>query len=253
MTRAVVASVDIPRTDAGGGLPTVALLGFHGGLSLAQPVDASLAALTDLLLDSGISGGHVLVDLPLSGTEGPVDRALERAGLPPRFWKDGALERGRTFAEGITEAVDDVKLFESNPWTVLRVLWALRDRRRLAKLGEEIEGPLLDERVRETEPPALENPYDPPTSETGLKRVAQVIEEALSLFGLSIALEPAAGSEDPDEAVRVTARCRALLGLLVGSLLRRRSPLVLTLTEVDPPLVQLADPYLRELLTESGE
>ena len=95
MTRAVVASVDIPRT-AEGGKPAVALLGFDGSVHLAEPEDGSLEALTDLLAAAGGSGAHILVDLPLSGTEGPVDRALERAGLPPRFWKEEALERGKT-------------------------------------------------------------------------------------------------------------------------------------------------------------
>jgi hypothetical protein len=253
MTRAVVASVDVPRTQAGEGIPTVALLGFHGGLHLARPVDGTLEALIDLLLASGISGGHVLVDMPLSGTQGPVDQALDRAGLPPRFWREEALDKGRTLAEGIQSSVDDVKLYESNPWSVLRVLWALRARRRLPKLADAGEAPLLDERLREVEPPALQNPYVAPSSGTGLKRVAKVIEDSLAMFGLSVALESAASTTDEEETVRVTARCRALLGLLVGSLLRRRSPLVVTLDQVDPPLALLAEPYLRDRLLEPGE
>jgi hypothetical protein len=253
MTRAVVASVDVPRTQVGGGIPTVALLGFHGSLHLARPVDGTLEALTDLLLASGIAGGHVLVDMPLSGTEGPVDQALDRAGLPPRFWREEALDKGRLLAEGIRSAIEDVELYESNPWAVLRVLWALRARRRLQKIAEVGDTPLLDERVREVEPPALQNPYVAPSSGTGLKRVAKAIEDALSLFGLSVALEAAASTTDEEETVRVTARCRALLGLLVGSLLRRRSPLVVTLDQVHPPLVLLVEPYLRDRLLAPGD
>ena len=108
MTRAVVASVDVPRT-AEGGDPAVALLGFDGTVHLAEPVDGSLEALTDLLSEAGGSGADVFVDLPLSGTVGPVDEALQRAGLPPRFWKEEALERGRTVSRGIAEALESAK------------------------------------------------------------------------------------------------------------------------------------------------
>ena len=82
--------------------------------------------------------------------------------------------------------------------------------------------------------------------------MAGVVAETLALFGLSVSLE-AASATDEEGAVRVTARCRALLGLLVGSLLRRRSPLVVTLAEVDPPLALLAEPYLVERLTGNEE
>jgi hypothetical protein len=253
MTRAVVASVDVPRTTEVGNIPAVALLGFDGGVHLAEPVDGSLEALTDLLAAAGGSGAHVLVDLPLSGTQGPVDEALQRAGLPPRFWKEPLLERGRIVAEGIRESVEGVKLYESNPWAVLRVLWALRAKRKLSRFFEPADKPLLDASVGEVELPAIQNPYIPPSSGAGLKRVAKVIEDALSTVGLSVALEAAAVAADAEEAVAVTARCRSLLGLLVGSLLRRRSNLVVTLTEVDPPLVLLADQYIRGCLQGTGE
>jgi hypothetical protein len=253
MTRAVVASVDIPRTSEGGDIPAVALLGFDGGVHLAEPVDGTLEALTDLLSAAGGSGAHVLVNLPLSGTKGPVDAALERAGLPPRFWKEPLLERGRIVAEGIREAIEGVSLYEINPWAVLRVLWALRAKRKLSKLSEPADKPLLDSSVGEVELPAIQNPYIPPSSGAGLKRVAKVIEDALGTIGLSVALEAAAVAADADEAVAVTARCRCLLGLLVGSLLRRRSDYVVTLDEIDPPLVLLADPYIRSCLEGPAE
>jgi hypothetical protein len=253
MTRAVVASVDIPRTVEGGDVPAVALLGFDGSVHLAQPVDGSLESLTDLLAAAVGSGADILVDLPLSGTEGPVDRALDRAGLPPRFWKAEALERGREVAAAIKESVEDVRLIESNPWAVLRVVWALRQKRRLPKIAEPAEKELVDDSVREVELPALQNPYIPPSSGQGLKRVARAIEEALGTIGVSVALEAAAVKADAEEAVRITGRCRALLGLLVGSLLRRRSDHAVLLEEIDPPLLLLADPYLRGRLAAEEE
>jgi hypothetical protein len=248
MTRAVVASVDIPRTPEGGPLPAVALLGFDGSVQLAEPVDGSLEALTDLLAAAVGPGAHVLVDLPLSGTEGPVDLALERAGLPPRFWKPEALDRGRAVAEGILGALEDVTLLESHPWAVLRVVWALRSKRRLAKIAEPAEKPLLDEQIRTVELPAIRDPYTPPVSGAGLKKVARLVEEAMATIGLNVVVVDAAGAAGDAAAVRVTARCRALLGLLVGSLLRRRSEHVVLLDEIHPPLVLLADPFLRDQL-----
>jgi hypothetical protein len=129
---------------------------------------------------------------------------------------------------------------------------ALRAKRKLSRIGEPLEKPLLDESVRGVELPAIQDPYSPPTSGTGLKRVAKVIEDAMGLFGLNVSVEAAAGAAGEKEAVRVTARCRALLGLLVGSLRRRRSKLVVTLDQVDPPLLLLAEPYLRERLLEDA-
>jgi hypothetical protein len=181
-----------------------------------------------------------------------VDEALRRAGLPPRYWKEDALERGRTVAEAIRSNLEDARLLESHPWAVLRVLWALRGKRRLARIGEPAEKPLLAEPVGDVEPPALQDPYTPPASGQGLKRVAKTLEEALGTIGLSVALEAAASTEDAEEVVRVTGRCRALLGLLVGSMLRRRSGHVVTLDGIDPPLVLLAEPFLAGCLAGEG-
>jgi hypothetical protein len=125
-------SLDLPWSRATNGRTAVAAASARDGIVVSDGLDGPSAA--NWIADHAAPGAVVLLDVPVDGCEGlsqtrprrAVDDGLARIGIPilPSY-KSGDV--GPFLREALHRGRPDLRVHETYPYAVLRVLWALRE------------------------------------------------------------------------------------------------------------------------------
>jgi predicted nuclease with RNAse H fold len=174
-------------------------------------------------------GALVLLDIPLDGCEhlGPadpfrqIDRSLQRAGIPilPSLKASG---RGPTQRDALHAARRDLRIEESYPYAVLRVLWAMKQSGGPAALDGDSYAASRIEGDWRNWPPRYKRAGSVGARQDAMSQVADLLVWHDRRFASAVKAPP------PDSAGSALARLSdeydALLGLVAGVAAYEQSP-----------------------------
>lgn len=253
-----VLSVHLGRSARSGDCAAIAYRTFSGVQVLASSAEGELISrLSELASPKAL----VLFDIPIDGCAGlsarspfrQVDRALHRCGIPllPSY-KDAG--RGAALRDALRAQRPDLRVEESNPYAVLRVLWGLKKTGQNLELGRDSHGRASLSEVWWDWPPTAKRGRDLEKRRAAVAEVAELLRAHFLKSEAVHQLAAAARTADLEGLNSLSERFDAVLGLVAGLAAAGRSPWSwrVSFGEDRGAVLTIADQWLRERFASSG-
>ena len=248
-------SVDLPWSDATRGRTAIAAASAHRGIVVSDGLDVREAG--DWIARHAAEHAAVLLDIPLDGCRGlsrsrphrPVDRGLARIGIPilPSY-KSGNV--GPRVREALHRARPDLRVHETYPYAVLRVLWALRLETGTVDLGPASHGAHVERWPTWSRwPPRYKRARTRAERSVEMERVAELIRSCGEPYA-SLVRAPRSGTSS--ELARLSDEYDAVLGLMAARVLADGSPWSWRAEAADGQgsILAIAPPWVRSRFLE---